>query len=86
MAHPGMIFLMYHELEMAAEGYAGRNRDMSGTFCRWRRSKPDEVVAEAGVPGLNVSQALECPAGPGVCTDGCETDLIAAAPILVTEP
>src|ERR1039457_6328447 len=42
-------------------------------------------LKENGWQGLNVSQALSNPAQPSVCItfdDGCETDLIAAAPLL----
>jgi peptidoglycan/xylan/chitin deacetylase (PgdA/CDA1 family) len=42
-------------------------------------------MKKSGFRGLNVSEALRYPAEPSVCItfdDGCETDLIAAAPVL----
>ena len=44
-----------------------------------------EWIRQSNFHGLNVSQALSYPAQPSVCItfdDGCETDLIAAAPVL----
>jgi peptidoglycan/xylan/chitin deacetylase (PgdA/CDA1 family) len=81
-----IVFLMYHELELA-----GR------TLCQSepgyvRYILPLETfrnqmawMKESGLRGLNVSEALHYPAEPSVCItfdDGCETDLIAAAPVL----
>jgi peptidoglycan/xylan/chitin deacetylase (PgdA/CDA1 family) len=77
---------MYHELELA-----GRK------LCQFepgyvRYILPLETfrsqiawIKESGWRGLNVSEALRYPAEPSVCItfdDGCETDLIAAAPVL----
>jgi peptidoglycan/xylan/chitin deacetylase (PgdA/CDA1 family) len=42
-------------------------------------------IRESGWHGLSVGEAIRYPDGPGVCItfdDGCETDLIAAAPVL----
>src|SRR5271157_4827864 len=42
-------------------------------------------MEQSGFRGLSVSEALNYPQEPGVCItfdDGCETDLIAAAPVL----
>jgi peptidoglycan/xylan/chitin deacetylase (PgdA/CDA1 family) len=42
-------------------------------------------LKKSGWQGLNVTEALRYPEGPSVCVtfdDGCETDLIAAAPVL----
>lgn len=86
MSASRIVFLMYHELELA-----GRN------LCQ---SEPGYVryilpldtfrgqmswMKQCGWRGLNVSEALPCPDEPSVCItfdDGCETDLIAAAPVL----
>ena len=86
MSASRIVFLMYHELELA-----GRN------LCQ---SEPGYVryilpldtfrgqmswMKQSGWRGLNVSEALPCPDEPSVCItfdDGCETDLIAAAPVL----
>ena len=86
MATPRVVFLMYHELELA-----GRK------LCRCepgylRYILPLETFRQQmawmknfGWSGLNVGEALHYPAQPSVCItfdDGSETDLIAAAPIL----
>ena len=86
MAAAHIVFLMYHELELA-----GR------TLCQ---SEPGYVryilpletfraqiswLKQSGWRGVNVSEALRYSGEPGVCItfdDGCETDLIAAAPVL----
>lgn len=81
-----VVFLMYHELEIA-----GHNLCQSEPgYVRY--TLPLETFREqmawiksAGWTGLNISQALRYPAAPSVCItfdDGCETDLIAAAPVL----
>jgi peptidoglycan/xylan/chitin deacetylase (PgdA/CDA1 family) len=77
---------MYHELELAGRklcqsepGYVRYILPLE-TFRRqmaW--------LKENGWRGLNVSQAIQYPSEPSVCItfdDGCETDLIAAAPVL----
>jgi peptidoglycan/xylan/chitin deacetylase (PgdA/CDA1 family) len=77
---------MYHELELI-----GRELCQSEPgYVRY--ILPVETFREemawlkkTGWRGLDVSEALKYPAAPSVCIsfdDGCETDLIAAAPIL----
>ena len=86
MAKPGCVFLMYHEIELpgrplcqSAAGYLRYILPLE-TFRRqmaWMKSY--------GWRGLNVGEALRYPAERSVCItfdDGCETDLIAAAPVL----
>src|SRR6266852_6031366 len=86
MSSSRIVFLMYHELEIAGRklcqsepGYVRYILPLE-TFRRqmaW--------IKESGWRGLNVGEALRYPAEPGVCItfdDGCETDLIAAAPML----
>ena len=86
MAQPRIVFLMYHELELPGRalcetepGYARYVLPLA-TFraqMQW--------IKQSGLRGLNVTQSLAFPAGPSVCItfdDGCETDLIAAAPAL----
>jgi peptidoglycan/xylan/chitin deacetylase (PgdA/CDA1 family) len=86
MAQPGIVFLMYHELEMPGRplcqsepGYV-RYILPRGAFqsqIAWLRQE--------NWRGLSVSEALKYPAGNSVAItfdDGCETDLIASAPIL----
>jgi peptidoglycan/xylan/chitin deacetylase (PgdA/CDA1 family) len=86
MSQPRIVFLMYHELELAGRplcqsepGYARYILPLA-TFRRQM-----EWIRQSSFRGLNVGQALTYPAEPAVCItfdDGCETDLIAAAPIL----
>jgi len=86
MSSSHIVFLMYHELEVAGRklcqsepGYVRYIVPLE-TFRRqmaW--------IKESGRRGLNVGEAVRYPAEPGVCItfdDGCETDLIAAAPVL----
>jgi peptidoglycan/xylan/chitin deacetylase (PgdA/CDA1 family) len=88
MAGPStkIVFLMYHELALA-----GRNLCQSDPgYVRYIlpieafRSQM-EWLKQAGYRALSVGEALHYPAGKSVCItfdDGCETDLIAAAPVL----
>jgi peptidoglycan/xylan/chitin deacetylase (PgdA/CDA1 family) len=86
MAGKGCVFLMYHEIELpgrplcqSAPGYVRYILPLE-TF----RSQM-AWIKNSGWRGLNVSEALRYPAETSVCItfdDGCETDLIAAAPAL----
>jgi peptidoglycan/xylan/chitin deacetylase (PgdA/CDA1 family) len=81
-----IVFLMYHELELA-----GRKLCQSEPgYVRYIlpidafRSQV-QFLSRSGFHGLNVSEAIHYPSGPSICItfdDGCETDLIAAAPVL----
>lgn len=86
MATRGCVFLMYHEIELpgrplcqSAAGYV-RYILTDQTFrdqMQWMK--------DSGFRGLSVSEALAFPDEPNVCItfdDGCESDLIAAAPVL----
>lgn len=86
MARKSLVFLMYHEIELPGRplcqsepGYLRYILPLE-TFRRqmaW--------IKESGWRGLNVGEALRYSAEPRVCItfdDGCETDLIAAAPVL----
>ncbi len=86
MAEPGIVFLMYHELELP-----GRPLCQSEPgYVRY--ILPDEAfrsqmtwLAQERWRGLSVSEALEFPSAKSVAItfdDGCETDMISAAPIL----
>ena len=86
MAQPSIVFLMYHELELPGRplcqsepGYVRYilPRDSFQAQINW--------LQRNGLRGLSVSEALAYPDGKSVAItfdDGCETDLITAAPIL----
>jgi peptidoglycan/xylan/chitin deacetylase (PgdA/CDA1 family) len=86
MAASRIVFLMYHELELPGRtlvqsepGYVRYILKLE-TFRRQM-----EWMKTSGVRGLSVNDALRYPPEPGVCItfdDGCETDLLAAGPIL----
>jgi peptidoglycan/xylan/chitin deacetylase (PgdA/CDA1 family) len=86
MASRGIVFLMYHELEVPGRSLCQREKG----YVRYILS---EAVFRAqmnwlrqnGWKGLSVGNALGYPSGNSVAItfdDGCETDLITAAPIL----
>ncbi|MBI3649756.1 MAG: polysaccharide deacetylase family protein [Acidobacteria bacterium] len=88
MTNHGIIFLMYHELELV-------NRELCNSDNGYKQYVIAETVfknqmltlKQQGFSGINVSQALTSKvSGPQTIVltfdDGCETDLIAAAPIL----
>ena len=81
-----IVFLMYHELELA-------DRDLCQADPGYvRYILPLEIfrrqiswLKQSGWNGLSVGEAIRYPVEPSVCLtfdDGCETDLIAAAPVL----
>lgn len=86
MAALHIVFLMYHELELPGRkfcqsepGYVRYILSLETFRCQM------EWIKQAGFRGLSVSDAIRYPAEPSVCItfdDGCETDLIAAAPVL----
>jgi peptidoglycan/xylan/chitin deacetylase (PgdA/CDA1 family) len=86
MPNHSIVFLMYHELEIprrplcqSEPGYA-RYVLPESDF----RAQVDHLKAN-GWQGLSVGQAIAFPQGRNVAItfdDGCETDLLAAAPIL----
>jgi peptidoglycan/xylan/chitin deacetylase (PgdA/CDA1 family) len=86
MAAPHLIFLMYHELELPGRklcqsepGYVRYILPLE-TFRRQM-----EWMKQSSLRGLSVSEAIRYPAHSSICItfdDGCETDLIAAAPAL----
>ncbi|HKV81091.1 MAG TPA: polysaccharide deacetylase family protein [Candidatus Sulfotelmatobacter sp.] len=86
MATRGTAFLMYHEL-----GLPGRAMCHSGLgYSRYVVPESDfrnqmERLSREGWRGRNVTQAIESFDDKSVCItfdDGCETDLISAAPVL----
>jgi len=86
MAASRIVFLMYHELELAGrelcQSEPGYVRyilplEMFRSQMAWMK--------QTGWRGLSVGEALRYPSDPTVCItfdDGCETDLIAATPVL----
>ena len=86
MAPSRIVFLMYHELELPGrklvQSEPGYVRyilplDIFRSQMRW--------LKDSGFHGLSVSEAIRYPQEPSVCItfdDGCETDLISAAPVL----
>src|SRR5271170_7548559 len=86
MAPAQIVFLMYHELELAVRklcqsepGYVRYILPIEA----FRRQM--EWLKHSGFRGLSIGEALHFPAEPSVCItfdDGSETDLIAAAPVL----
>ncbi len=86
MSHPGIVFLMYHEIEVPGRPLA----QSEPGYVRYIVPKSAfenqiQWLRENGWRGLNVSEALRFPEGKFVALtfdDGCETDLTAAAGIL----
>ncbi len=86
MSEPGTVFLMYHELGRSGRpichnepGYARYVVPESDFQAQMKR------LAIEGWRGKNVSHALQSFDGKSVCItfdDGCETDLLCAAPFL----
>src|SRR5579862_1817526 len=86
MAFPRIVYLMYHELELAGR----KLRQSDPGYVRYILPRETfrsqmEWLKRSRFLGLNVSEALAYPTEPSVCItfdDGCDTDLIASAPIL----
>jgi peptidoglycan/xylan/chitin deacetylase (PgdA/CDA1 family) len=86
MAEHGTVFLMYHELALPNRALCHREPG----YTRYVVLASDfrghiERLADEGWRGTNVTEALHSFDGKTVCItfdDGCETDLLAAAPIL----
>jgi len=86
MAQPGIVFLMYHELELTERNLC---QSQPG-YVRYILSQESfrsqmSWLVQNGWRGLSVGQALGFPSGNSVAItfdDGCETDLITAAPLL----
>jgi peptidoglycan/xylan/chitin deacetylase (PgdA/CDA1 family) len=87
MAPPGIVFLMYHELELAGRSLA----QAEPGYVRYILREPTfrsqiDWLRKNGWHGLSVTEALQYPSEKSVALtfdDGCETDLITAAPILL---
>jgi len=88
MSNTGIVYLMYHELQLP-----GRAPCQKGSgYVRYVIAEPDfraqlSCLKNAGLRGMSVGEALDHPSITQAGTvitfdDGCETDLIAAAPLL----
>lgn len=85
MGASGTFCLMYHEIELPGRGLC----DSDPGYARYAVNldsftKQLQFLKDSGRPGINVSQMLATP-GSGIALtfdDGCETDLITAAPLL----
>jgi peptidoglycan/xylan/chitin deacetylase (PgdA/CDA1 family) len=86
MSKPGTVFFMYHELALPGRSFC---HDEPG-YTRYVVPASDfrahmERLKRDGWRGKNVTQAMQSFDGKSVCVtfdDGCETDLLSAAPIL----
>lgn len=86
MASRGVVFLMYHELELPGRALC----QSEPGYVRYILSETSfrsqmNWLRHNGWKGLSVSEALTFPGGKSVAItfdDGCETDLIVAAPVL----
>jgi peptidoglycan/xylan/chitin deacetylase (PgdA/CDA1 family) len=86
MAEPGIVFLMYHELELPGRPLIQSEPGYLRYIVREKtfRSQID-WLRNHGWRGLSVGEALQFPSEKSVAItfdDGCETDLIAAAHVL----
>src|ERR1039457_4604385 len=86
MAASRIVFLMYHELELASRKLCQSEPGYVRYILPLETFRVQMAwMKKSGWRGLNVAEALRYPAQPSVCItfdDGCETDLIAAAPVL----
>ncbi len=86
MAEPGIVFLMYHELELPGRSLC-QSEPGYVRYILTRDAFQSEItwLKQNGWRGISVGEALRYPAGNSVAItfdDGSETDLITAAPIL----
>ncbi len=86
MAASRIVFLMYHELELAGRKLCQSEPGYVRYILPLETFRSQMAwMKQSGWRGLSVGEALRYPAEPSVCItfdDGCETDLIAAAPVL----
>src|SRR4030088_1114435 len=86
MSAARIVFLMYHELELAGRKLCQSEAGYVRYILPLQAFRVQMAwLKDSGCGGLNVTEALRHPEGRNVCItfdDGCETDLIAAAPVL----
>lgn len=83
---PAIVFLMYHELELPNRALCQREAGYVRYVLRIGDFQAQvRCLKTIGLHGWSVGEALAFPSGSGVAItfdDGCETDLLCAAPIL----
>jgi peptidoglycan/xylan/chitin deacetylase (PgdA/CDA1 family) len=81
-----IVFLMYHELELPGRKLCQSEPGYVRYILPVETFRSQMAwLKNSGWRGLNVGEAIRYPDEPSVCItfdDGCETDLIAAAPLL----
>jgi len=86
MTKPEIVFLMYHELELPGRKLVQSDPGYTRyVLSESAFSRQLEWLKQNNWLGLCVSDALNFPSRPSVAItfdDGCETDLLAAAPLL----
>lgn len=86
MAASHIVFLMYHELELTGRKLCQREPGYVRYVLTQESFRSQmQWMKDSGFRGLNVSEALRYPPEPSVAItfdDGCESDLIVAAPLL----
>jgi len=87
MATKSCVFLMYHEIELPGRPLC-QSEPGYVRYILTDQTFRDQMqwIKDSGFRGLSVAEALRYPPEPSVCItfdDGCETDLIAAAPVLL---
>jgi peptidoglycan/xylan/chitin deacetylase (PgdA/CDA1 family) len=86
MAASRIVFVMYHELELAGRKLCQSEPGYVRYILPIETFRSQMAwMKKSGWRGLNVGEALRYPAEASVCItfdDGCETDLVAAAPVL----
>jgi len=86
MSAARIVFLMYHELELAGRKLCQSEAGYIRYILPLQAFRVQMAwLKNSAWGGLNVTEALRHPEGRNVCItfdDGCETDLIAAAPVL----
>lgn len=86
MPKHSIVFLMYHELEIPGRSLCQPEPEYARYVLLQAHFRAQmDHLKRSGWQGLSVGQALRFPGGHNVSItfdDGCETDLLAAAPIL----
>lgn len=86
MTDPGIVFLMYHELELPGRALCQSEPGYLRYVLREDSFRAQmQWLQKNGWRGSSVGEALQNPAAKAVAItfdDGCETDLLSAAPIL----